>query len=65
MVRAFASRCSFRNTAMVTSYAPVYVVLEPVDMRLGIERLAPWSGTGCASSQGRALFVFVSKRGQS
>jgi transposase len=43
---------------------PIYVALEPVDMRLGYERLG---GLVCERMQSeprsRALFVFVGKRG--
>jgi transposase len=45
---------------------PIYVALEPVDMRLGIERLGALVRERMrAEPRSRALFVFVGKRGQS
>jgi transposase len=42
---------------------PIYVTLEPVDMRLGIERLGALVRERMhAEPRSRALFVFVSKR---
>jgi transposase len=43
---------------------PIYVVLEPVDMRLGIERLGGLVRERMgAEPRSRALFVFVGKSG--
>jgi len=45
---------------------PIYVALEPVDMRLGAERLGALVREKMrAEPRSRALFVFVGKRGQS
>jgi transposase len=45
---------------------PVYVALEPVDMRLGAERLGGLVREKMrAEPRSRALFVFVGKRGHS
>jgi transposase len=45
---------------------PIYVALEPVDMRLGAERLGALVREKMrAEPRSRALFVFVSKRGHS
>jgi transposase len=45
---------------------PIYVALEPVDMRLGAERLGAMVRERMkAEPRSRALFVFVGKRGQS
>jgi transposase len=45
---------------------PIYVALEPVDMRLGAERLGALVRERLrAEPRARALFVFVGKRGQS
>lgn len=50
---------------MISQGVPIYVALEPVDMRLGYERLG---GLGRdrmqAEPRSKALFVFVGKRGQ-
>jgi transposase len=44
---------------------PIYVALEPVDMRLGAERLGGLVREKMrAEPRSRALFVFVGKRGQ-
>jgi transposase len=43
---------------------PIYVALEPVDMRLGYERLGGMVREKMAAEpRSRALFVFVGKRG--
>jgi transposase len=43
---------------------PIYVALEPVDMRLGAERLGALVRERMrAEPRSRALFVFVGKRG--
>jgi transposase len=43
---------------------PIYVALEPVDMRLGFERLGGMVREKMAMEpRSRALFVFVGKRG--
>jgi transposase len=43
---------------------PVYIALEPVDMRLGYERLGGLVRERMAAEpRSRALFVFVGKRG--
>jgi len=43
---------------------PIYVALEPVDMRLGYERLGGMVRAKMAAEpRSRALFVFVGKRG--
>jgi transposase len=45
---------------------PIYVALEPVDMRFGSERLGGLVRERMRSEpRSRALFVFVSKRGHS
>jgi transposase len=45
---------------------PIYVALEPVDMRLGSERLGALVREKMrAEPRSRALFVFVGKRGHS
>jgi transposase len=45
---------------------PIYVALEPVDMRLGSERLGALVRERMgAEPRARALYVFVSKRGHS
>jgi transposase len=45
---------------------PIYVALEPVDMRLGAERLGGLVRERMrAEPRSRALFVFVGKRGHS
>jgi transposase len=45
---------------------PIYVALEPVDMRCGAERLGALVRERMrAEPRSRALFVFVSKRGHS
>jgi transposase len=45
---------------------PIYVALEPVDMRLGAERLGAMVREKMrAEPRSRALFVFVGKRGHS
>jgi transposase len=45
---------------------PIYVALEPVDMRLGAERLGGLVRERMrAEPRSRALFVFVGKRGTS
>jgi transposase len=51
---------------MIAHGLPIYVALEPVDMRLGSERLAALVRERMrAEPRSRALFVFVGKRGQS
>lgn len=51
---------------MIAHGLPIYVALEPVDMRLGIERLgAVVRERMHAEPRSRALFVFVGKRGHS
>jgi transposase len=43
---------------------PIYVALEPVDMRLGSERLGALVRERMgAEPRSRALFVFIGKRG--
>ena len=50
---------------MIDHGLPVYVALEPVDMRLGSERLGALVRERMrAEPRSRALFVFVGKRGQ-
>jgi transposase len=45
---------------------PIYMALEPVDMRLGAERLGALVRDRMrAEPRSRALFVFVGKRGHS
>jgi transposase len=45
---------------------PIYIALEPVDMRLGAERLGGLVREKMrAEPRSRALFVFVGKRGHS
>lgn len=51
---------------MIAHGIPIYVALEPVDMRLGFERLGGIVREKMqAEPRARALFVFVGKRGQS
>ena len=51
---------------MIAHGLPIYVALEPVDMRLGAERLGALVRERMrAEPRTRALFVFVGKRGQS
>lgn len=51
---------------MIAHGLPIYVALEPVDMRLGSERLGALVRERMrAEPRSRALFVFVSKRGYS
>ena len=51
---------------MIAHGLPIYVALEPVDMRLGAERLGALVRERLrAEPRARALFVFVGKRGQS
>ena len=49
---------------MIAHGIPIYVALEPVDMRLGAERLGGLVREKMlAEPRSRALFVFVGKRG--
>ena len=49
---------------MIAHGLPIYVALEPVDMRLGYERLGGIVRERMQSEpRSRALFVFVGKRG--
>ena len=49
---------------MIAHGIPIYVALEPVDMRLGAERLGGIVREKMrAEPRSRALFVFVGKRG--
>ena len=49
---------------MIAHGLPIYVVLDPVDMRLGCERLGALVRDRMrAEPRSRALFVFVGKRG--
>lgn len=49
---------------MIAHGLPIYVVLEPVDMRLGAERLGAMVREKMrAEPRSRALFVFIGKRG--
>ena len=49
---------------MIAHGLPIYVALEPVDMRLGYERLGGLVRERMqAEPRSRALFVFVGKRG--
>lgn len=49
---------------MISPGLPIYVALEPVDMRYGYERLGAVVRERMAMEpRSRALFVFVSKRG--
>ena len=49
---------------MIAHGIPIYVALEPVDMRLGAERLGALVREKMqAEPRSRALFVFVGKRG--
>lgn len=49
---------------MISHGLPIYVALEPVDMRLGAERLGGIVREKMrAEPRSRALFVFVGKRG--
>src|SRR3954463_13604266 len=51
---------------MIAHGLPIYVALEPVDMRLGAERLGALIRERMrAEPRSRALFVFVGKRGHS
>lgn len=51
---------------MIAHGLPIYVALEPVDMRMGAERLGALVRERMrAEPRSRALFVFVSKRGHS
>lgn len=51
---------------MIAHGLPIYVALEPVDMRLGSERLGGLVRDRMrAEPRSRALFVFVGKRGHS
>lgn len=51
---------------MISHGLPIYVALEPVDMRMGAERLGALVRERMrAEPRSRALFVFVGKRGQS
>jgi transposase len=51
---------------MIAHGLPIYVALEPVDMRLGAERLGALVRDRMrAEPRSRALFVFVGKRGHS
>ena len=50
---------------MILQGLPIYVALEPVDMRFGYERLGGLVREKMqAEPRSRALFVFVGKRGQ-
>lgn len=50
---------------MISQGLPIYVALEPVDMRLGYERLGGLVRERMqAEPRSKALFVFVGKRGQ-
>lgn len=49
---------------MIAHGLPIYIALEPVDMRLGFERLGAIVRERMAMEpQTRALFAFVNKRG--
>ena len=51
---------------MIAHGLPIYVALEPVDMRMGAERLGALIRERMrAEPRSRALFVFVGKRGHS
>lgn len=51
---------------MITPGLPIYVALDPVDMRLGSERLGGLVRDRMRMEpRSRALFVFVGKRGHS
>lgn len=51
---------------MIAHGLPIYMALEPVDMRLGAERLGALVRERMrAEPRSRALFVFVGKRGHS
>ncbi len=51
---------------MISHGLPIYVALEPVDMRLGAERLGGLVRERMqVEPRSRALFVFVGKRGTS
>lgn len=51
---------------MIAHGLPIYMALEPVDMRLGAERLGSLVRERMrAEPRSRALFVFVGKRGHS
>ena len=50
---------------MIAQGLPIYVALEPVDMRLGAERLGAMVRERMRTEpRARALFAFVGKRGQ-
>lgn len=50
---------------MIAQGVPIYVALEPVDMRFGAERLGALVRERMrAEPRSRALFAFVGKRGQ-
>ncbi len=50
---------------MISHGLPIYIALEPVDMRLGAERRGGLVREKMqAEPRSRALFVFVGKRGQ-
>ena len=49
---------------MISQGLPIYVALEPVDMRMGYERLGGLVRERMRSEpRSKALFVFVGKRG--
>ncbi len=51
---------------MIAHGIPIYVALEPVDMRFGYERLGGFVREKMhAEPRSKALFVFVGKRGHS
>jgi transposase len=51
---------------MIPHGIPIYIALEPVDMRMGFERLGSLVRERMQSEpRARALFAFVSKRGNS
>ena len=51
---------------MIAHGLPIYMALEPVDMRLGAERLGALVRERMrAEPRSRAMFVFVGKRGHS
>jgi hypothetical protein len=62
-----ASRGDFgaeHRVEMIAHGIPIYVALEPVNMRFGFERLGGWIREKMqAEPRSRALFVFVGKRG--
>ncbi|MBE7451245.1 MAG: IS66 family insertion sequence element accessory protein TnpB [Kofleriaceae bacterium] len=49
---------------MIAHGIPIYLALEPVDMRLGRSGWGRWCGKMQTEARARALFVFVGKRGQ-